>query len=792
MIRRTSFITFCLTLVASAGLPGRAQDTAPLAADETTVQLDRYVVHSVPAPSANSVAGAPEIRFQSPNASVLNAIAQLPGVNISQGDPFGGDDWSTRIVIRGFDTDQLGYTVDGLPIGQTGYGGGTKPNRFIDLENLASVLVSQGAGDVTSPSTQALGGTLAYKTVNPSPHAGGFVKFTTGSFDLSRVFARVDSGTFGTDQSAYLSFSRSTYNRWIGSGSNGRTDRLHLDGKWLAAAGHATFATSVHVDRIAPEINYQGISKADFATNPNWDRLTWNWTGDPMIDQNYAETWTTERTNIAIDTRMDVKLSNDFALAVHPYFHHQQGRGGWLPPYEVRRYDLAGNPSSVSNYTPADKAGTILFKDAAGADILPFNPATGTAAANPADIRTYTWLTDAQRDAAKSISSRRYSRYEMDRYGLVSDLVWQTADNTLQLGMWNEIQDRQRSRTWHSVLDPRVAWAYDETAYVTTFDWDYRTVTNQLYAKDAFKFGGFTLTAGLKYYLVSLEAQQKLLNANGRFSPKAETDSDSPLLPSLGVQYQLSPESELFASYSRNYKAVSDGVLEIVDTGRDPATAKGEKSGNIDFGYRYVGKRNIGFSATGYYAEYTDKLLYITDVPSKVYDAVGTGAYVNIGGIETYGAEFAANCRLGGGFTVTGAYSYNRAEYTKTVDVISAGKRVVDMPEHLLSLSLAYRQGGFDAGLAGKYTSKRYGTFSNDEYAGAYTLFDGYVGYTRDFAGNAFIKSLTLSLNVTNLLDKSYLANTSINDLGSTPKTGPSLYLIGPPRALSFTVALGF
>lgn len=785
-------LCFGLSLSLATCLAAVAQDGAPPASSESTVMLEAYVVQSVNAPTANAVASAPQLKFQSPNSSVLNIISQLPGVNVSQGDPYGGDDWSARIVIRGFDTDQLGYTVDGLPVGQTGYGGGTKPNRFIDPETLSSVVVSQGASDVGSPGSQALGGTLAYTTMDPASTAGGQIKLTTGSFDLVRVYGRADTGTIGRGQSAYVSFSRATYHRWIGSGSNGETERMHLDSKWKVPGKNWTVTTSAHYDEISPEINYQGISKADFATDPSWDRLTWNWTGNPSVDQNFAETWTTERKNFAADSRLDVKVSDAIAVVVHPYFHHQEGRGGWLPPYQIRRYDLNGNPSAQSNYTAPGKVGTILFQNASGQDILPYDPKTGVTAANPFDISTYTWLTDAERAGAKALSSRRYSRYKMNRYGDVSDVSWQSGDNTLTLGMWNELQQRDRSRTWQAVLDPKTSWAYNETAYATTFDWDYTTVSNQFYAKDAFRVGELTFTAGLKYYLVHLKAQQKLLNADGRFSPEASMNSDSPVLPSLGAQYQLTPESQLFASYTRNFKAVPDSVLEIIDTGHDPSSAKPEKSGNIDFGYRYLGHRNVGFSATGFYAKYTDKLLYVTSVPSKVYDAVGTGAYVNIGGIETYGAELASTYRLGGGFTLSGAYSYTHAEYTTTIDVITAGKRVVDTPEHLLNASLAYADHGFEAGVSGKYTSKRFGTFDNDEYAGAYTTFDAYVGYGRQFSGDAFVKSLAVSFNVTNLMDRSYLANTSINDLGSPPKHGPSLYLIGPPRAFSFTVTLGF
>jgi iron complex outermembrane recepter protein len=38
--------------------------------------------------------------------------------------------------------------VDGIPNGNSSYGGGSKANRYIDTENLKSVTVSQGTGGV--------------------------------------------------------------------------------------------------------------------------------------------------------------------------------------------------------------------------------------------------------------------------------------------------------------------------------------------------------------------------------------------------------------------------------------------------------------------------------------------------------------------------------------------------------------------------------------------------------------------------------------------------------------------
>ena len=60
--------------------------------------------------------------------SINNFIDNLPGVSVHEGDAFGFDDWSTAITVRGFQTNlaeqQVGSTIDGLPNGNSNYGGG--------------------------------------------------------------------------------------------------------------------------------------------------------------------------------------------------------------------------------------------------------------------------------------------------------------------------------------------------------------------------------------------------------------------------------------------------------------------------------------------------------------------------------------------------------------------------------------------------------------------------------------------------------------------------------------------
>lgn len=791
----------------SAALAATVVSTAlaqvkPAVSDET-VSLEKFVVQSVAAPTANTLADKQQINLQPAAASVINVIKYLPGVSLSQGDAIGGDDWSTRINIRGFTEAQLGFSVDGITTGYTAYGGGAKPNRFIDIENVSSVVVSQGAAEISAASTQALGGTLAYFTDAPADQFGVLSKYTGGSFAMQRAFVRVDTGKFADGTSrAFVSVSAHQNDNWVREyvgGDAALTKRIHVDAKDVTQIGNLKITAYASIDNVDPEINFQGVSIQQFAQDPRNDRLTFTFTGKPNPDQNYAPTWTTIRTNGLVYTKLESPLGENLHVIFQPYWAHQQGRGQFLPPYQVRRFDLAGNPSSQSNYTGPGKVGTVFFADARGVDILPVNPATLTGPADPFNIATYTWLTPAQQAAAKPLSSARFSRYLNNRFGNNLNFDYKIgADHKLVFGMWNELQERERFRTWHAVIDPTLSSAYNAGAYLKSFHWKYRTTTNMFFVGDQFTSDKLTLSAGAKYFAIKFKGTQSLLQSDGTTYSKSLT-SNSKALPSLGAIYRIDSVSELFASYTQNFNALKDTIFtdNVTATGTDYSRVKPEYANNIDLGYRYAG-RNVGLSATVYRIKYTDKIVNLSGTAAKDYTNTGAGSVlVNVGGLESYGVELGANYRLGDGFSLLGTFSSTHATYTdNTPDgTILKGKKVVDTPDKIASYGVLYNKGGLTAGLVGKSTGKLYGTYSNDNFAKAYTVFDLNLGYTRTFPGRDLIRSVGFDFNVVNLADESYLGAVSTNDQGyvkSDPTGTTMLYNIGAPRTFVFSVTLGF
>lgn len=93
---------------------------------------------------------AADILVLLPGTSPLKAIEKLPSVNFQSADPFGNYEWSTRVSIRGFNQNQLGFNFDGIPLGDMTYGNhnGLHISRAVSPENVGSVRVTQGAGSL--------------------------------------------------------------------------------------------------------------------------------------------------------------------------------------------------------------------------------------------------------------------------------------------------------------------------------------------------------------------------------------------------------------------------------------------------------------------------------------------------------------------------------------------------------------------------------------------------------------------------------------------------------------------
>ena len=728
---------------------------------------------------ANNTVDAEALQADNSMVDALSRINRLPGVNVTQGDAVGGNDWSTRIYIRGMsngtDTAQIGYMVDGMPNGDSVYGGGQKPGTFVDNENIATVQVGQNSADIGSASNSALGGTIRYVTTAPADHRRLRLDYTGGEYALQRLFLRVDSGELKPGLASYLSVSDSRLQSWIGTGA-GRFDHQHVDLKVVKASATGTTATLKASWNYRNENDYNSITLADFRANPKSDGLL------DDFDIHTAGIWRPAWGGTRWDTAaaLEVQRRNlgkgSGAFAFTPYYHRQRGWGWWVPPYRIATLD--GNVEG-DNAVREYYRGT--FGRDAGGGLLPA-PATRVAhlpcllGFYRADTVDYALAEGFDCVGAERIASRRRSGYWNERFGVTGETRHVVRRHTLTVGGWLERQDRANNRQWFDLdrRDPGTLSPALSALHWTHFDRRFETTSQRFFVQDRLDLGRLQFTAGLVYHAVETRYASRL-DARQRRQSRAEW------LPKLGAVYGWREDAELFASYSRNVLMLADDLLAAGTTRH----LRPELSNNIDVGVRWNGSRG-GF-AMQLFAQRFDGRLGAVNLAAVGGDLYLQGAIeiLNVGGVDSRGFELAASFDVWQTLTAYGAYSYLDASYTDAVPAegIVAGNRLVNAPKSQWFGELVWRPtAAWRLALNAKVVGERPADLANAEVVPAYAL----IGLNGQYELTAWrsVERAIVQFNASNLANERYLSAPD-GDQGGT-------FFLGPARLLSVALRVEF
>ncbi|MCB2074141.1 MAG: TonB-dependent receptor [Novosphingobium sp.] len=727
---------------------------------------------------------------QTPLTSPLSLIDNLPGVSVQEGDTFGFDDWSTTVALRGFQTNldeqQVGITIDGLPNGGSNYGGGAKANRYIDSMNIGTVNVSQGTSDIGSLSNEALGGTLDFVTSDPLEESRVRFSVSLGENDAQRFYVRYDTGQIlGGMVQAWISASHQEATDWVNSSAENERD--HIAAKFTTN-GPVKLTGYISYDD-THEDNYQRLfSPAEFASDPDWDRLTAEWTSIPYVDQLYRKGWSTLRENFFTYLKAETSFAESIDVRAAAYFHKNAGRGDWVPPYIVDVIaDGAGNPESEltgARTEGGSPLGRIYFFDANGVALSP-DPACVSSITFPYGGAGPEYDPACYPAGAVGAQSYRHTHYGKERLGFTTDFSWETDfggfENMLRGGIWYEDTTRREWRDWHKITDTRVGYDYDNPSYWTQYRRKYPQDTFKWFLQDEVQAGPVTASFGIKQFINHLERIDLLGD-----TADAKIKSKSDVLISGGIRFEPMDGLDFFAGYAENFKALGDEILErpLADIDSlQPETAE-----NIEVGLRY-NSGPIQASATYFNSKFDNRIIFLANNTDAGPDyLIGTnGTYFNAGGIDSEGFELVVNAAVAEGVNLFGSFTHIDAKYKGTGDPlvdaavgITPGNRVTGIPKSMFALSADFERGPFRFGISGKYTGKRYVDIANSWQTDSYFLTDAYVGVRGDDISE-MLEGLDFSLVVNNLTDESYLGGIS----------GGGAW-IGAPRTLVFTVTADF
>ena len=729
---------------------------------------------------------------QSPMTSILSTIDNLPGVNITEGDTFGFDDWSTTVNLRGYQTSlseqQVGTTIDGFPNGDSNYGGGAKANRYIDSMNSGGVEVNQGIASIDTRTTESLGGTLNFTTNDPTEGQRLRAQVVQGDFDSQRYYVRYDTGRILNDTTRlWISGNHNEATDWLeGSAQN---ERDHLAAKFITEFNDQYTLTGYYAYDDIHEDNYQRVTTGQFTTDPDTDGLIGFLTDSPYINQVYRRGWSTLRENRFGYLKLDSQPVDGVNISVGVYDHQMEGRGDWVPPSIVdlvddqggSEYEIAGNLPVLGG----SGIGAIYFVDNQGRSLSP-------AAGCESSITFPYGGAGPQSDplcygaGAIPVQSYRHTHYGRDRSGFTSDFDWTVSvgegENTLSGGVWLEDSNRREYRDWHRITDPRVGIDFNEVPYWIQYNRDFNRDTTMWYIQDQFTIGALTLTAGIRRF----DVDNNETDLFGVAAPES-LNSDTDTLISGGATFVTPVDGlELFVGYSENAKPLLDLVLER--EGSSGGNLEAETAENLELGLRYVAPR-LNASAVFFQNEFENRLEFFGpqlagNIPN--YTIGLAGRFDNVGGIESDGFELAADYEISENWSIYGSYTNLDATYVGTGLSAGAdaslglipGNQVVNTPDRMWVLSLDWTRDSYFAGVSSKYVAERFVGRANAQSTPDYNVTDAYLGFNGE-AVSDLLQGFEFRFIINNATDESYLGG--ISGFGAW---------IGAPRTASFSMTV--
>jgi len=166
---------------------------------------------------AKSTVTRAAIEKERSSSNPFQLLNMLPGVNAYSQDATGLFGGSLR--VRGFNSDQMGFTVNGAPVNDSG-NFAVYPQEYTDAENLCELFVTQGATDTDAPHVGASGGNVGLVSCGPNDKAGFKFSQSLGQLNYRRTFVRADTGLLGSDipYKAFVSYSNSKVDKFKGFG----------------------------------------------------------------------------------------------------------------------------------------------------------------------------------------------------------------------------------------------------------------------------------------------------------------------------------------------------------------------------------------------------------------------------------------------------------------------------------------------------------------------------------------------------------------------------------------------
>ena len=690
--------------------------------------------------------------------SGLKMLEALPGFNVQVNDALGLYEFGNSVFVRAFNLQQIGFSIDGVPLGRTDQFGGSPIYRYVDNENTERVTASTGAGDVSQSGYASLGPYVDYQTSNPTVEPGVSLSYTLGSDSLRRSFVKLQSGEY-QGLSAYFSRSKIDGDLWRGPGT---IDREHLEAKVRYRFGDRdeVWLRAVHNSFYDYDSPYVSIAQYDGSANDLFGRSGRYFAYlDSLPDLpesvpgvRYSNTGYNQFYKQAVNQRRDTLYS----------------LGG---QFEIR--------PDLLNYT------TLYYEAKKGFGVSPEAYATSLALHNAESNVDGLFAPKGVQYGLSSLSGHRF--------GGRTGLQWEVGQHQIDTGLWAETDVFNRQQGRYNLTDgsPAGEPLFNEPVHLQG---DFSSTRNSLqyHLKDTWtllddrlrlQFGFKSLN--LKYRIEGYRNAGDYINNR---QPRLSTQWNDAFLPQAGLVYNLTDDTQVFASYSENMALPrgADDIFRAASPSAPPPDA--ERAKNYEVGYR-INRPTFNAAWALYRTDFDNRLQAFTSaVPGS--SQVET-YYQNVGKVQAYGTELSGQWKppiLADKVVLNGNLTYNKSTFQKDAAGLSIRDNdVPDSPRWLAQAGVTYELAPWALlNFSARYIGERYSNFTNSESVPGYTLYNAYLDLGGERVHYGPLKNVKLRFNVDNLFDKDYLGYIL------TSTSGPAVFRPGSPRTFQSTLSMEF
>lgn len=725
----------------------RVQQLSTVQVTAQSLSLGGGLMSVQTAPKAVSTITRDAIVKAAPGGTFVQMIDSIPGVNASTDDYTGLA--NGNYSVRGFTSDEIGTTVNGAPINDSG-NYKVYSTEYGDAENYGDITVLQGYPDVDTPIGGAAGGSIAWVTIDPSHTAGVDFSQTFGSNDYSRTFFRLNTGDTGPVRS-WLSYSNNSADLWRGPGEQNVTK---VDGKslWTIDDNNSISASFQYNREFTDE--YQSLTKAQAQQDYN-QSYNPTLTGNPTTDKNFYLLHTNPFRSWLVSMDGEFKLSDNLRLSVVPYFQYGFGGGGGGAVFTE-------STSTVNEYQYANQ-------DLNGDGVI----------------------------GGKNNKALAYSlstSYTM-RPGVIAKLNQDFGENnSLEYGVWWERPRQEQSQVFTPVDQatgiPSDNWAqtdlirYPDGTIQRTYNEYTTTQTRKVFATDTWTPNDqWTITAGASYLWVDrtgwdYEYSGSVKGYDTQYGISGVSSTFHKVSPTAGVKYQLNDQNQFYFGWGKTFRAPINGaVLQNGASASYPGQTesagsflnKPETASTADLGWRFY---NDTFSAS------VDA--YASNLHNKQisgFDEVSFATvYLSLPEVHMRGVNTEASYKITPSWTLYGSYAYTKAtledDLNSSGDGIydTKGKTLLNTPKNIGFVRVSYDQGPFWASLDEKYRGPVWGDWSNTQKVGGYATLNLSAGWKFQDFSSWFTKPY-IKLNMFNLADRKALTNA--NNIGAFLAANP-------------------